>query len=179
MRSTPYLKNLPTFIKVGMFKTPSKTAPYVYSRTNMLVNLSITSLYGISLWTFYKDYMTTKRAAAHRTAEGKERPAFLSDIKKDVHDAPNRLFHSNKENEQVERGNFWRTFHSLTYGDVSMFCLGWGFIIQICNVGLTTQGRRSPVFRGGLIGALAFPPLAYYVARERLHKMEYEGVQIS
>lgn len=123
--------------------------------------------------------MTTKRAAIHQNAEGKKRPAFLSDIKKDVHDSPNRIFSADKENEQVERGNVWRTLHSLTYGDISMFCLGWGFIIQICNVGLTTQGKKSAVFKGGLVGALAFPALAYYVARERLHKMEYQGVQIS
>lgn len=179
MRLTSSLRTLSAFLKPGLFKQSPKDIPYAASKTNLAVNVCITSLYGIALWTFYKDYMTTKRANWRRVADkGKDRPAFFTDIQKEMHDAPNRLFHSDKEDEQLERGNFWRTVHSLTFGDISMFCLGWGFLIQLCNVGLAVQGRKSIVYRGGLAGALTFPPLAYIICRQRLHRLEYEGVQI-
>ena len=179
MRPTLSSKALSAFFKPGLFKPVSKDIPYAASGANLAVNVCITSLYGVALWSFYKDYMTTKRESWRRVAEkGKDRPAFLKDIQKEVHDPPNRLFHSDKEDEQLERGNFWRTVHSLTFGDISMFCLGWGFLIQLCNVGLTVQGRKSIVYRGGLAGALTFPAVAYYIFRQRLHRPEYEGVQI-
>ncbi|CAR29847.1 hypothetical protein ZYGR_0AD05350 [Zygosaccharomyces rouxii] len=179
MRPTLSSKALSAFLKPGLFKSASKDIPYAASGVNFAVNVCITSLYGVALWTFYKDYMTTKRANLRRvTDNAKDRPAFLKDIQKEIHDAPNRLFHSDREDEQQERGNFRRTIHSLTFGDVSMFCLGWGFLIQLCNVGLAVQGRQSIVYRGGLAGALTFPPLAYFIWRQRLHRLESEGVQI-
>lgn len=170
------------FFKPGLisqiFKPGSETVPYSGTKTNVAVNVYITMLYGVSLWAFYKDYSTIKRSNYRRIADKQQRPAFLTDIERDIHDAPNRLFHSEEEDEQQERGNFWRTAHSLTFADVSIFCAGWGFLIQLCNVGLAVQGRRSIVYRGGLVGALTFPGLAYLIWRQRMHKMEYQGVQI-
>lgn len=178
MRPTYLLRAQSAIPKESMFRSSSNNA-YARSKIRTAVNVCITSLYGIALWTFYKDYMTTKRATWRRVAdEGKDRPEFFTEIRKQMHDAPNRLFHSENEDEQQERGNIWRTIHSITFGDVSMFCLGWGFLIQLCSTGLAVQGRKSIVYRGGLAGALAFPPLTYYICRQRLHRMEYEGVQI-
>lgn len=159
--------------------TSSQKIPFYASKRNVAINSVITVLYGYGLWAFYKDYETTKRAAHRKvtTPDAEVSPYYLDRVE-DVHDAPNRLFHSEHEDAELERTTLRRVIHSLTYGDVSQASVAWGFLIQLCNTTHTVYGTRSMLFRTSLFSVLGFPPLLYYLYRMRLFCLEKKGVSI-
>lgn len=154
--------------------------PFYASKRNVAINSVITLLYGYGLYAFYKDYETTKRAAHRKVVSpDAEVSPFYLDRVEEVHDAPNRLFHSDNEDKELERSTKRRVLHSLTYGDVSQFAVAWGFLIQLCNTTHTVYGTKSMIFRTSLLSVVGFPPLLYYLYRWRLFNLEEKGVIIN
>lgn len=157
-----------------------KDIPFYASKSNLAINAVVTSLYGYGLYAFYKDYATTKNAASHKVkTRDADVPTTYYGRVEEVHDAPNRLFHSEDEDKELERSTMRRVFHSLTYGDVSQFAVAWGFLIQLCNTTHSVYGTRSMIFRSSLLGVAGFPPLLYYLYRMRLFNLEAKGVVIN
>lgn len=157
-----------------------KDIPFYASKRNVAINSLVTALYGYGLYAFYKDYATTKNAAFHKvkTANADVPSTYYGRVE-EVHDAPNRLFHSEDEDKELERSTMRRVFHSLTYGDVSQFCVAWGFLIQLCNTTHSVYGTKSMIFRTSLLSVATFPPVLYYLYRLRLFNLEGKGVIIN
>ncbi|QLL31490.1 hypothetical protein HG536_0B03530 [Torulaspora globosa] len=165
----------------GMGKgIPSQKVPFYASKKNVAINCVITFLYGYGLYAFYKDYQTAKRFAVRKLSKPDPdvSPYYLERVE-DIHNAPNRLFHSEHEDKEVERSTMRRVIHSLTYGDVSQCAVAWGFLIQLCNTTHAVYGTKSMLFRTSLLSVVGFPPLLYYLYRMRLFNLEKKGVIIN
>lgn len=161
-------------------KITPKSIPFYASKRNVIVNTIITSLYGYGLYAFYKDYAITKLSALHKgKTSNAQLPGNYEGMVEEVHHSPNRVFHSEDEDKELDRSTRRRVFHSLTYSDVSQFSIAWGFLIQLCNVTHATYGTRSMLYKTSLLSVLGFPPLVYYFYKLRLFKMEEKGVIIN
>lgn len=157
-----------------------KDIPFYASKRNLAINALVTSLYGYGLYAFYKDYVITRNTASHKAkTTNAEVPTTYYGRVEEVHDAPNRLFHSEHEDRNLDRSTMRRVFHSLTYGDMSQFTVAWGFLIQLCNTTHSVYGTKSMIFRTSLLGVAAFPPVLYYLYRLRLFNLEAKGVVIN
>ncbi|SCW03178.1 LAFE_0G04720g1_1 [Lachancea fermentati] len=134
-------------IKVG---AAPQYVPFKASRSNMISNLVINSFFGLGLYWLYKDYQS-----------GKKMPKDSHGTVTIVHDYPNRVFKNKNPNR--EKNQFSQVFSELTYGDLSFFTIGLGFLMQLANMAHVSFGRKSLLYKSGIFSVLLYPPFTFYM----------------
>lgn len=149
-----------TVPKASPIKPKPQYVPFYASRANVVSNVLVNSLYGLGLYWLYKDYQTAKKMP-------KDSQGTVTIVK----DPPNRVFRKKQSAENERDGMLMQVFRTLNYGDLSIFAIGWGFLIQISNMTHVSFGKGSPLYRTSLLSVLAFPPFTFYMYSWRSKKL--------
>lgn len=154
-----------------LLQTASKTtantvkSSFKGSKSNLLSNIFITSLYSLGAWSIYKE-VTTVRNFEDKALPIPPKNETMSEIAKT---APNRIFNQAQNVNESEPMTVLRT---LTYGDLSQVAIGTAFLSQLSNIMHSEFGKASFMYRASLGTTVMFPLVLYYAFRIRLKELK-------
>lgn len=138
-------------------KSASKYVPNTATRSSILVNIAINSLFAMGLYCLYKDYTISR-----------ENNEVAGTVK--IIDQPSNKV-SNKSLDEVKNSSLSLVLHSLTYRDISAFSVTMGFLGYITDVSRQSFGKKSLIYRTSLYSLFLFPSFSYLLYQYKYNKL--------
>lgn len=139
-------------------KAKPRYVPFSASKSNVLSNVIINSLFGIGLYYLYKDIQTSQKRS--KSDRGTVTIVYEHEKKKPVVEAPAAL-----------QSLIPYKFPKLSYLDLSFVTVGFGFLLQLANIAHVSFGKKSMLYRAGLLSVILYPPFTFYMYTLRDRKI--------
>ncbi|SCV01727.1 LAMI_0G13344g1_1 [Lachancea mirantina] len=142
-------------IKTPVPKAKPQYIPFTASRANLACNVVINALFGVGLFLLYKDYRLNQAARKQEKAQARGTVTIVNDRESQMWKPHGR-----------EPGG---VLSGLSYGELSFFTIGLGFLIQLANMARVSFGKKSLLYRAGVASVVLYPPftISMYGLRSR------------